>query len=378
MKKLSTARLLEISTSLTLGGLPPFTRTRFSRVSITDIYKLPKPLILNSDPISLISALDPEKPYFVILNDRVDIISCKGGTWAALGDNKPYPLFTDSGLTENTKQLFGEAKSVTLYPIEEKALIDAAHCFIYHSYTGITTKEIVSEYPPGLEGILDHIQAILPEQSAGAGQSAHAEEKRPESKMASSAHTLFSGEEAHPSPVLQQNCAENMLLAIAERQSHSLARELDKKFQDTYTDQSVRDTQIELEMFFALQGVDNQVRGAWGQSAELLARELARSLDPDTLYFMRTGQNGRAGHFQALYYSDGWHAFSTTSNQKRITDSHGNLTEGGHDLLRPHGAWDERKSGAYCFTFTPCKPEMLEPLADYIIAQRLPGKSSKP
>lgn len=86
-----------------------------------------------------------------------------------------------------------------------------------------------------------------------------------------------------------------------------------------------------------------------GTNQTSLENDLAK-LDQNKAYFLRTGTNNGAGHWQTLFFDrsqQGWIRYSTQTNQHKITHE-GLLTELGNNLLTPFAPWGER-NGDYSF-----------------------------
>lgn len=371
MKELSTARLLEIATAmLSQNAPPPFTALKRD-IHLSDILTDTTSTFIeyNSEDeflVSLLTNLAPDKTYFVDIAHKTLIINHKEDQgWFVCGDEGPRRLTTAYGLTDLARDLFikkhaQQVQMLHVYSIEEAPLIAAAHSFI--ASKRLSPGEL-SRFPCTFEGIAQHFhESIRP--SSGSG-----EEKQSDASAAASSHGLFSGKASHEAPKLQQDCAEKMVIAIARIKNPKLAAELEKKFTEAYAGKQPSDKQIELDIFFLCQGVKNQIRSTWGESEEALIDGL-KKLNKSETYFLRTGMNMGPGHFQALYHDNGWHIFSTQSNFKQITNNNDQLTSGAESLLVRHKGWGQGNN-EYSFSLTPCTPDMLEPLANFIIETRI-------
>lgn len=177
-----------------------------------------------------------------------------------------------------------------------------------------------------------------------------------------------------PLRVLSQNCSERMVLAAAAKFNPALAQLVSKRIEHAYRNIKPNDIQIDLLAFIAIRyGEKNKIKYCGKSEAEFLAG--IRDLNRSKLYFLRTGTNGGAGHYQ-LFYSNAkgeWCNRSSNKNNYPVTNNQGQMTLLGKRLLRPFGNWGVRQ-GEYVYVFTEVTEDMLLPCIQYIIDVRTRGE----
>jgi len=182
------------------------------------------------------------------------------------------------------------------------------------------------------------------------------------------AHT----ETQKPNPLkgMKQDCSEQMILAAATILNPNLTEIILNKLRAAYVGKDIADIQIDLFTFFGIKTTERNRLEYFGKSEEELLTGLT-TLNPDSLYFLRTGQNGGAGHYQLLYLENSsWHVYSSPTNHYILTDNNGNITEKGESLLRPFGTWGEQQ-GQYRYALTMATEDIILGVIDYIINLRI-------
>lgn len=175
---------------------------------------------------------------------------------------------------------------------------------------------------------------------------------------------------------LNNGCPEQVVLSAASRISSASVDILMAKLRKAYRGKALKDDQVDLFTFFGLKSSGSNILSYWGDSAEHLSEGL-KTLDPNIVYFLRTGQNGHGGHYQLLYFESGyWKVYSSprvASANYVLTDYEGNVTTAGRTLLAEEGTWG-KKRGNYRYALTPSSEDLFSPLMDYIINVRLYGE----
>jgi hypothetical protein len=165
-----------------------------------------------------------------------------------------------------------------------------------------------------------------------------------------------------------------MVLAAAAKFNPALAQLVSKRIEQGYRNTKPNDMQIDLLTFITLKyGEKNNIKYCGKSEAEFLAG--IDDLNRSKLYFLRTGTNGGAGHYQ-LFYSNAkgeWCNWSSKKNNHPVTNGRGRMTLLGKRLLRPFGKWGVRQ-GEYVYVFTEVTKDMLLPCIEYIIVVRTRGE----
>jgi len=179
-----------------------------------------------------------------------------------------------------------------------------------------------------------------------------------------------------PLEKLNNSCPEQVVLSAASRISSASVDILMEKLRKAYREKSLKDDQLDLFIFFGLKRASDNILAYWGDSAEHLSEGL-KTLDPNIVYFLRTGKNGHSGHYQLLYFEAGyWKVYSSpriaTANYV-LTDHEGNVTVAGRTLLAEKATWGNKR-GNYRYALTPSSEDLFSPLMDYIINVRLYGE----
>lgn len=207
-------------------------------------------------------------------------------------------------------------------------------------------------------------------------ESIKAVEKTPQVNVLDSTGAITKSDIFDPLEKLNNSCPEQVVLSAASRISAEIVDKLMEKLRKAYRGTPLRDDQIDLLTFFGLKTPDANILAYWGDSAEHLAEGL-KTLNPNIVYFLRTGQNGHAGHYQLLYFESGyWKVFSSprkASANYILTDYEGNVTDAGRTLLTEKGTWGVNE-GNYSYALTPTSEDLFSPLMYYIINVRLHGK----
>lgn len=175
-----------------------------------------------------------------------------------------------------------------------------------------------------------------------------------------------------PNPLkgMKQDCSEQMILAAATILNPLLTEIILNKLRAAYVGKDIADIQIDLFTFFGIKTTERNRLEYFGKSEEELLTGLT-TLNQDSLYFLRTGQNGGAGHYQLLYFENSsWHVYSSPTNHYILTDKNGNITEKGESLLRPFGTWGEQQ-GQYRYALTMASEDIILGVIDYIINLRI-------
>jgi hypothetical protein len=175
---------------------------------------------------------------------------------------------------------------------------------------------------------------------------------------------------------LNNACPEQVVLSAASRISSASVDILMEKLLKAYRGKALKDDQIDLFIFFGLKRASDNILAYWGDSAEHLSEGL-KTLDPNIVYFLRTGKNGHGGHYQLLYFEAGyWKVYSSprkaTANYV-LTDHEGNVTVAGRTLLAEKATWGNKR-GNYRYALSPASEDLFSPLMDYIINVRLYGE----
>ena len=155
-----------------------------------------------------------------------------------------------------------------------------------------------------------------------------------------------------------QNCAEHMLMKAA-----SLVLNVELKFPYSIT---IADEQIDLGSSFMLSPDTEKRMWYSGKNKEQLEADLT-SLNKNIAYFLRTGTNDGAGHWQVLYFdqtAQGWINFSSETNQHQITKNNV-LTTAGEGLLSQYATWG-KKQGEYSFLIVNASEQNIIRAANYI------------
>jgi hypothetical protein len=165
---------------------------------------------------------------------------------------------------------------------------------------------------------------------------------------------------------MNQDCAEVMIMKAAQR-----VLGVNLRFQYP---KIVEDAQVDVSPAFT-QSPDHQKR-IWlsGGMRQSLEQDL-ETLEQDKVYFLRTGTQQGAGHWQMLYFDAtklGWISYSSEKNNYQIT-ANGFLTEAGIGLLSPHAKWGLEK-GEYLFMLVEVSEQNLVNAANFLYDYRTIGE----
>ena len=164
-----------------------------------------------------------------------------------------------------------------------------------------------------------------------------------------------------------QDCAEQMLIAATK---HCLNQTIHFQYPG-----KVNDSQIDISDALIL-CPDAQRRLLFsGYEAQALVADLGR-LNQKKTYFLRTGKNGGAGHYQLIYFKPEeniWYCYSSENNQFSVTTTGGKLsTEAANRLLSKHAPWGSA-TGEYSFLIIEASAENLIRAANFIYDVRTQG-----
>ncbi|MGC1182626.1 hypothetical protein [Legionella sp.] len=165
---------------------------------------------------------------------------------------------------------------------------------------------------------------------------------------------------------INQNCAEIMLKKAAQL---VLKQDLDFIY-----DREIPDVQVDISPAFLF--TEDRQKQFWnsGASKELLEADLKR-LNKDKVYFLRTGTNDGAGHWQTLYFDTtrkGWINYSSDKNNYLLTQND-MLTVDGEMLLSPFAKWGT-KAGEYAFLLVEASPKNLIQSSNFLYNFRMDGE----
>jgi hypothetical protein len=164
---------------------------------------------------------------------------------------------------------------------------------------------------------------------------------------------------------MSQNCAEAML-------SHAASLVLQKNIHFIYEDH-VSDDQVDLSDSFMFS--DDNEKQFWycGTNHNALEEQLLE-LDITKVYFLRTGTNGGAGHWQTLYFDEstnGWINYSTPTNNYQLTQD-AKLSEQGLGLISTHASWGPSQ-GQYAFLLVEASEMNLINASNFLYDFRVDG-----
>ncbi len=164
--------------------------------------------------------------------------------------------------------------------------------------------------------------------------------------------------------VLSQDCAECMSQKAAK-----MVMNIDLQFN---YDNKIGDLQIDLGPAFLI-SPDNQ-KQSWysGKNGDEFEKSL-NILDKNKVYFMRTGINSGAGHWQIIFYNkNGWISYSTETNNFKITEN-GKLTDRGKGLLVPYATWGT-EAGQYSYLVVEASKQNIINASNFIYDFRTIGE----
>jgi hypothetical protein len=164
--------------------------------------------------------------------------------------------------------------------------------------------------------------------------------------------------------IYNQACAEDMLEKAAALCGKSISFIYPKE---------VTDDQVDLSAAFIGSG-DGQVQYWYtGKSKEGFTSSL-RTLNKAKVYFLRTGQNNRPGHWQTVYFSaedGGWLSYSSENNHIKLTINDALTTEG-ESLLAPFADWGNN-DGQYSFLVVEASDHILIKASNFLFDCRMFG-----
>lgn len=165
---------------------------------------------------------------------------------------------------------------------------------------------------------------------------------------------------------MNQDCAEAMLM-------HAAKLTLGSSIEFNYrTDPP--DGQVDLGPAFMYTPDSEKQTWFSGNNPKNLLADLNR-LDKNKVYFIRSGTNDGAGHWQTCYFDhkkSGWMIYSTARNQYQLTD-HDQLTEAGNALIVAHGKWG-KSAGQYMLLVVECSKQNLVNAANFLYHYRTLGE----
>jgi len=164
---------------------------------------------------------------------------------------------------------------------------------------------------------------------------------------------------------MNQNCAEVMFIKAA-----GLVMNQNLNFQ---YDEEIPDVQVDLGPAFMLSPDEEKKMWHSGKKKETLEADLNK-LDKGKVYFLRTGANGGAGHWQNLFFDNkknGWMVYSNEANNYQLTENN-ILTEQGKDLLAIHATWGPA-NGQYAFLIVEASKQNLINGVNYLYDFRTLG-----
>lgn len=166
-----------------------------------------------------------------------------------------------------------------------------------------------------------------------------------------------------------QDCAEQMIYKAAELV-------LGQKIHINYDGAPTHDNQIDLFTAFATMPIKTSLIWHNGNDAELFETALAQLTQRE--YFLRTGRNNGAGHWQVLYFNhivNDWFIYSSEINQYRLTENNHLTDEGKNKLLAIHGKWGTN-NGEYAFSLIPIAREHIYRATVFTYTTRIEGEYS--
>ena len=159
---------------------------------------------------------------------------------------------------------------------------------------------------------------------------------------------------------VNQDCAEQMLINIAQR---SLNITLSFNYP-----MPIDDAQLDISAAWVTSPDEQKKVWTSGKSEATLLDDLNK-LDRDKTYFLRTGQNGSAGHYQMLYFdntSNTWQSFSSKNNHYPVTSPTGKLTEQAKsNLLSQYANWG-MENGQYSMLVVEASEQNIIRAANFI------------
>lgn len=159
---------------------------------------------------------------------------------------------------------------------------------------------------------------------------------------------------------VNQDCAEQMLMNIAQ---HSLNITLSFDYP-----MPIDDVQLDISAAWVTSPDEQKKIWTSGKSEAMLLDDLNK-LDRDKTYFLRTGQNGSAGHYQMLYVdntSNTWQSFSSQNNHYPVTSTTGKLTEQAKsNLLSQYANWG-MENGQYSMLVVEASEQNIIRAANFI------------
>ncbi|MGL5291546.1 MAG: hypothetical protein ACRC9T_06445 [Vibrionaceae bacterium] len=163
---------------------------------------------------------------------------------------------------------------------------------------------------------------------------------------------------------LQNSCPEEMLLCAGARLGVPV------EF-DTAAYAPNSDAQLDLFEAIFMQGVGEAQYCIKGQTARDIAA-FFNTLDKNSVYVVRSGTQGGAGHYSALYNENGiWYAHDSRNLAVTpLTDFSQSVTQQALDrFMVAHGQWGTQY-GNYSITYCALTPEMVQSLAAYVFNER--------
>ena len=169
---------------------------------------------------------------------------------------------------------------------------------------------------------------------------------------------------------LENDCAEMMLI-------HLVQKVMRRTIHFVYS-LDTPDEQIDLMPAFI--GASEKECAIWtsGRSKKAFEADL-RELDRKKSYFVRSGTNGGAGHWQAFYYDEkkgGWVNYSTATNNLQMTNERGELTLAGEErMISPRQKWGSNQ-GERNLTIIEATNQNMIRAANFVQNFRLLGEEA--
>ncbi len=163
-----------------------------------------------------------------------------------------------------------------------------------------------------------------------------------------------------------QDCAEAMLTKATQLV-------MEKSLQFCY-EENVLDSQVDISPAFLFSPDEQKQLWFSGDNEKNLENDL-NELDKDKVYFLRTGTNAGAGHWQTLYFDKmrkGWINYSTEVNTYQLTENNALTKLGIEGLICPYANWGSAKD-QYVFLLVEASPQNLINAANYLYDFRLTG-----
>lgn len=169
-------------------------------------------------------------------------------------------------------------------------------------------------------------------------------------------------------PILEtnQNCAEMMLKNVAKL---VLKKDIEFRY-----GKDVPDEQVDISPAFLF--TEDHQRQLWvsGGNQQLLEADLGK-LDKAKVYFLRTGTNEGAGHWQTLYFDpsqNGWIAYSSDKNNYLLT-LNDILTKRGLTILSPFAKWGKNR-GEYSMLVIDASAKNITQAINFLYDYRMHGE----